>query len=141
VIARIDFTSLAADLERIANRIETDVTKKALYRVSDLAKQHIWQTVAFKNHTYNLLNSVKITKETSNTVRLEATAHYAQWVEFGRGWVYPVRAKALRFVIDGNVIFAKKSKPVRPRFFMKSAAHFSRNTYDRIVQPLLNEVI
>lgn len=50
--------------------------------------------------------------------------HYAGYVENGRGWVYPKKAKALRFVINGKVIYAKKARPSKPVRYLAKA--FSR---------------
>lgn len=55
-------------------------------------------------------------------IRFTARAPYALINHEGRGWVYPVRAKALRWVAkSGAVVFAKRSRPVAPnRWFPRA---------------------
>lgn len=54
-----------------------------------------------------------------------ADTSYAGYVEFGNGppggKIYPKRAKALRFVIDGKVLFRKWVRTSKPRPFMGNA--------------------
>jgi len=46
-------------------------------------------------------------------IRFVARTHYSLINHEGRGWVYPIRAKALRWVSkSGAVVFAKRSRPV-----------------------------
>lgn len=62
------------------------------------------------------------TKLTSNGGMVyadEGTAPWFKWFEDGRGEVRPVKAKALRFCIQGNVIFTRKAGPSRPAESMR----------------------
>lgn len=46
-------------------------------------------------------------------MRLLVKAPYAWFVHHGHGWIYPIHAKALRWVTKaGVVVFAKKVKPL-----------------------------
>jgi len=47
---------------------------------------------------------------------------YAGWVHDGRGAIVPIHAKALRFVINGRVIFAKRVGPSRAQPYLSDAA-------------------
>lgn len=52
---------------------------------------------------------------------------YPSSVEFGRGPVYPKRAKVLRWTDrGGKVVFAKRAGPAKARPFMRPALHQSR---------------
>jgi hypothetical protein len=55
-------------------------------------------------------------------IRFVARARYSLFVHEGRGWVYPIRAKALRWVSkSGAVVFAKRSRPSKPnRWFPRA---------------------
>lgn len=44
---------------------------------------------------------------------------YARWVEEGRGPVVAKRARALRFTINGRVLFRKRVGPAKGKFYMK----------------------
>lgn len=46
---------------------------------------------------------------------------YPLCVEFGRGEVYPVRAKALAFYLDGELVFRKSVGKAEPRPFVAPA--------------------
>jgi hypothetical protein len=81
-----------------------------------------------------LLSKIKPMRASAFQHSILADAPYASYVEFGRGWVFPVKAKALRFVIDGQVIFAKSAKPSKPVSFMGAAATELQNgLLDRIM--------
>lgn len=72
-----------------------------------------------------------------------ADAKYASWVEYGNGSpgsrIYPNSAKALRFVIDGQVIFAKSVKASTPRPFMGPALQFEQANLTNIISTHLNQ--
>lgn len=53
--------------------------------------------------------------------RVVTDKNYAVHVEFGRGPVEAQEAEALRFVIDGEVVFAKSVGPAEPQPFMRPA--------------------
>lgn len=66
---------------------------------------------------------------------IKSPAPYSRWVHEGRGWVYPKRAKALRFWVndprpvqrgnrggeDGGWVFAKSARPYPGHPFMTEA--------------------
>lgn len=47
-----------------------------------------------------------------HTVRIQNRVPYGKYVEAGHGWIYPRKAKALRFTVGGKTVFAKKVRPV-----------------------------
>jgi hypothetical protein len=54
-------------------------------------------------------------------VRIRSPKHYASYIEYGTRAHGPVRARALRFVIGGRVIFARRVRGIRPRKFLYKA--------------------
>lgn len=51
-------------------------------------------------------------------LELVSDAFYLKWILNGRGWVYPVRAKALRWeTATGQVVYAKSARPTKPNPF------------------------
>lgn len=56
------------------------------------------------------------------SIAFVALAGYSYLVHEGRGWVYPVRAKALRWVSKGGtVVFARSARPTSPNRWMPRA--------------------
>lgn len=47
-----------------------------------------------------------------HTVRIQNRVPYGRYVEAGHGWIYPRKAKALRFTVGGRTVFAKRVRPV-----------------------------
>jgi hypothetical protein len=70
----------------------------------------------------------RIVRNTARTTvgEIANTTFYVRWVEFGRGPVHAIRAKALRFRLDGVVVFRQSVGPARPRPFMRQAGNFAR---------------
>lgn len=58
---------------------------------------------------------------TAAQTRIENRTPYLRWVLEGRGRVVAIRAKALRFVIDGQVIFRKAVGPAEANPFNEPA--------------------
>ena len=53
---------------------------------------------------------------------IRSAAPWSRWLEHGRGAVYPVRAKVLRWVSPGgSVVFSRRSRPAAARPFMRPA--------------------
>lgn len=58
-----------------------------------------------------------------HTVRIVNRVPYGRYVEAGHGWIYPRKAKALRFTVGGKTVFAKSVRPVEGRhMFAKGKA-------------------
>lgn len=78
--------------------------------------------------TGKLLESITIQDRTRGqfaNYRVGPTVDYAEYVEEGRGPVYPVKAKALRFKPKGSskYVFAKKVGPAKGIHFMRGAVN------------------
>lgn len=58
----------------------------------------------------------------SYLIKIVAAPYWGVFVHEGHGWIYPVRAKVLRFVTKaGKVVFARKVRPVAPNPWMVRA--------------------
>lgn len=77
----------------------------------------------------NLAKSTKVSARVSSTAMqstVEWTARYARWVNDGRGPVVAIRARALRFVIDGQVFFRKRVGPAAAQHFAERGLDAAR---------------
>lgn len=92
--------------------------------------------------THTLQRSITSTVSQGGLVgQVGTNAPYARWVEEGRGEVVPVRAKALRFVIGGRVIFAKRAGPAKGRYYMKRAFEQNQGNIQREFDAAAKRVI
>ena len=66
----------------------------------------------------------------------EGTAPWFKWFEDGRGTVRPRKAKALRFCIQGTMIFTKKSGPSQPAKSMEKGKQMAEPTIRRKAEEL-----
>ena len=84
----------------------------------------IGSNATFTDASGGLLRSIEIEKESETTyiIGTNITHFYPLCVEFGRGEVRPIRAKALHwFTLSGTEIFSQYSSPAPPRPFVKPA--------------------
>ena len=97
------------------------------------AGYEIHRTERFKNtgNPAGLRNSFLVAYDKAGFTFM-STPFYSSYVDQGRGWVFPIRAKCLRFVIDGRVIFAMKARPSRPRLFMQEAQEHLENVAETV---------
>ena len=73
--------------------------------------------------------------ETNYIIGTNITHFYPLCVEFGRGEVRPIRAKALHwFTLSGTEIFSQYSSPAPPRPFVKPAFEETNNRAVDIVK-------
>ena len=66
---------------------------------------------------------------------------YPMSVEYGRGPVYPIRAKALAFYLNGELVFRKSVGPAKPRPFVAPAYEVTGQIADEIVLRKINIAI
>ena len=91
--------------------------------------------------TGNLLQSFRHSSS-STEARWFPLARYAKFVEQGRGWVYPVRAKVLRWKgPSGEYIYAKRARPTKPNPFMKKIAKKSEPEIVKIFKQANDKII
>ena len=65
------------------------------------------------------------------TAHVGTDVTYAPHIEFGRGTVRPVNAKALSWVGKNGRVFAQSSRPTRPQPFMGPALERARARWGR----------
>ena len=71
---------------------------------------------------------------------IRPTTPYAEWVEKGRGPVV-ARGRALRFTINGKVLYRKRVGPAPGRRYMKRAYESSRGPVVRIIEARVTRAI
>ncbi|MES2213356.1 MAG: hypothetical protein V4473_00770 [Patescibacteria group bacterium] len=82
--------------------------------------------------TGNLLHSFRF-ESAKLQARWFPTARYAQFVEYGRGAVYPKKAKMLSWINEsGERVFARSAKASKPRPFMKKIVEKSQKDVQNI---------
>ncbi len=85
----------------------------------------------FKNRTGDLRRSIQAEPHGARPgARAIAKARHAAWIENGNrpggtgDWIYP-KGKYLRFVLNGDPVYAKRVRPLKPRKFMLNARNAS----------------
>lgn len=112
--------------------IAEPVLQRAVDATQAIFAKHTLKDDPIPWRTGNLLHSFRFTSG-----RLQArwfpTARYAPFVEFGRGYVYPKQKKVLSWVNpSGQRVFAKFSRPSKPRPFMRQIVEKSQNDVQNI---------
>lgn len=141
VIAIMKPNETLAALNKLIERIEPAVNiglDAAAEKISAEAKK----TTAFKGDSPNgLRKAIKVIRNGSLERTVLADKDYAYYVEFGNNqkgpYIYPVRAKALHFFINGQEFFCKRVRSHGPLPFMRPA-------YENIkpdIIPTINEVL
>ena len=110
--------------EDMKNNIETGC-KKA---VEDLAKRNIsfqekWINKNCKNPSGMLASSIDMEQQDDYSIITGTRINdvYPMSIEYGHTDIYPVRAKALAFYWEGELIFRKHVNPTEPRPFVAPA--------------------
>jgi len=115
-----DHSRLNAFLVRATSR----VAGRYAWRVASQAKTNL--IVADRIRTGNLLRSIKAEKINGDKVSSEWTVgtdvFYSKWQEEGRGPVFPIRAKVLRFKPKGSNVYI-----FRPYAGPAEGAHYLEN--------------
>lgn len=120
------------------NDIQTKFNKW-LNALIDIARKSIQTTQTFKGSSTGPLRNDTTATIMPDGFEFTSNPIYSSWVDQGRGEVVPVRAKCLRFVIDGRVIFTMRSKPVSPREFMKEASKAVESSAKELATQIFNE--
>lgn len=96
----------------------------AVERIGQAVEQAM-QAEAPEGCTGNLRRGIKSTTTYlpgGFSVEVQSEAYYTRWVIAGRGWVYPVRARALHWVTcSGEDVFAMYARPTEPNPFHERA--------------------
>lgn len=76
-----------------------------------------------------------------DTQIVDNSKEYAQYVEYGRGPVRAINAKALRFVIDGQVFFRKSVGPMKAQPFVNASIKAASSKFQSIYEKHINALI
>ena len=125
VAALRNAVSPRADLAlKNAAGISVDRTKQNIVDANNIDVGRLYQSI-----------SAWFTSETNRAVAYIGTElFYAKWVNRGRGWVFPRRAKMLRFKPKGSgvFIFAKQARPYAGSRFLDKAQEALRDSDFRV---------
>ncbi len=102
-----------------------------------------------KRQSGNLANSLQYRMVSNHAVRIGPGMVYGAAHEFGiplsaGNWIYPKRAKALRFVHNGQVVFARRVRqhvPQRPWLAPAIQDYFDSGKGDRLAEATLQEYL
>jgi len=132
--------SIDAYLKKLINTIDI-VGERIVDKVSLVAQKHAKASRAFKGNV--LRRNINIIYNGMFARTVIADKFYAYWVEFGNNqkgpYIYPKRAKALHFWINGKEIFAKRVRAHGPLPFMRPAGDFARKKAKGIMVKELNK--
>lgn len=81
------------------------------------------------------------TYKEGDTQVIDNKKDYAQYVEKGRGPITAVSAKALRFVINGEVLFRKSVGPMKAQPFVKDSLNSAKSNFVNIFEKHINKLI
>jgi hypothetical protein len=138
--------SLAVDvdltgLQVFRGRLET--LRASLPRILDEAADHARRVMYdyAPRKTGRLAESITVKAPSELERAVGPTVEYASFVEYGRGWVYPVRARALRIPLEGGEIFRKSARPAAGRHFVEKTAFELRDALPQIAEKVLKEAV
>lgn len=130
-------------LEQMEARLEPAV-QKALEEVAKLAQSKVKETKLFKSASGGLLDNIIIINGHLSS-EVIANKNYAYYLEYGNNqkgmFIYPVKAKALHFFVNGTEVFCKKARTHPPLPFMKEALAATIPHINEIFHTELNKVI
>ena len=94
-----------------------------------------------------MLNSTEITEDGTGTVHVGNTASsidgfpYPLAIEHGRGPVYPINAKVLRWFGDGGEpVFRRSAGPAKARPFVAPSQEYTLDDVDKIVDEYMKNI-
>ncbi len=125
IIAVMQGNDILRALSKIHDRLEKAVDV-SLNNVSQKIVDEAKLTTAFKgNSSTGLRQAIKFIDNGSLAKTVIADKWYAYYVEFGNNqkgpYIYPVRAKALRFYYNGQIMFRKWVRSHGPLPFLYPA--------------------
>lgn len=130
ISASVDAKQLLVHLKSIANNSDVAIDS-CVDELASVALSNAKQSKAYVTRSpSNGLRANTILENTTQMLRtIKMNKSYGGYIEFGNdpgtGRIYPVKAKALRFVIDGQVFFRKSVKASKPRLVFTSAREVS----------------
>jgi len=134
-------------LFQVLDKLDFDnKVEKSLDDISEIAQNHAKSTNSFRYHTSSgLQGNINIIKNGHFARTVLANKDYAYYLEYGNNqkgpYIYPVRAKALHFWINGKEIFAKRVRSHEGYFFMKKAKEFATNKIIDVIKQHFKSIL
>lgn len=152
--ATIDLSELVEDFANIAGRKAAQQMVADIIRVKAIEIKRLAQRYA-PVKTGKLQSSIEIKYARDyQWAEIYPTAPYAKYIEYGTGsrgeypgtayTITPKNAKALRFEVQGKVVYAKKVKHpgIRPQPFMRPAAIVgAEDFYEEIIKGSIDLIV
>ena len=121
------------------------VADRILDKTAELAQKRAKATTLFKDNTGGLRKAIGIQKNGKMARTVIADKFYAFYVEEGNNqkgpYIYPKRAKALHFFINGQEIFAKRVRSHGPLPFLRVSRDFTEKLANAIAEKELKKWI
>lgn len=140
-MSKVDNKEFLKQLKRIQENLPS-VVDSTLDALSSIAVTNAKSTTLFKNgNPARLRSEIRFVTNGAFSRVIESPTPYAKYVEFGNNQngpiIRPKNKKALRFVINGQVLFRKFVKAHPPLPYMKTAY----NTMMRFIPSLMERQI
>lgn len=128
-------------LDIVAQQFE-ELTNKALDKIAETAQKAAQNTNKFKTSS-NFKSSIII--QNGHFARtVIANKDYAYYLEYGNNqkgpYIYPVKAQALHFWINGKEIFTKRVRSHPGYYFMRDAQKKAISELDNIIKRTFNKL-
>ena len=141
----LDASSLKRKLQTLAARLENAV-EAGLNDAAETGAVKARTTTIYTPRSPTGLQARTYAETTGKLQRrIIANTFYASWVNFGNGppgsRIYPVRAKALRFVINGQVFYRKWVRASKPKPFMTQTNEFEKTYLKQAIATSVQNLI
>lgn len=129
--------------------MERIILKRVAEGIISHTQRHFLRGQVLKRQSGNLANSLQYRLISNHAVRIGPGMVYGAAHEFGIPlsaglYIYPKRAKALRFEYGGRTVFAKRVRQhviKRPWLAPSIQEYFSSGTADRLAEKTLQEYL
>jgi hypothetical protein len=141
---KTDASKAIASLKYLIKQFENSVETGLTVAAEDGATKAKNDTI-YTPRTGNLQANTNAQNTGYMSRSIVANTFYASWVNFGNGEpgarIYPTHAKALRFEINGQVIFRKSVKTSTPKPFMTNTAKWEETHLEDAVAREINRLL
>lgn len=131
---QFDISDLLSELDNMIDGLP-DATDKALQECGELV------AVEESKRTKGQLSKSFYTYKDGEAQIVDSHKDYAQYLEYGRGPVQAINAKALRFVINGQVLFRKSVGPMKAQPFVKDSLQAATGKFGNIFDKHIKKLI